>query len=115
MDQPQTQPNQQNHERDLDQAAEQHERQEEEWEAVARAVPTHLSFKPIARAKPIVWAKPTARPGLILRADLTAWIELAWWRIWRFRRGLVRWRPIVALRPTKAPAVRLHPATERYK
>jgi hypothetical protein len=100
-DQPQPEHNQQNYKRELDQAAKQHERQEEEREAVAWAAPAHLPFKPTARAKPTVWACLITRIELPLRADLTAWIELTR----HTRPGLERWWPIVTMRPTKALAV----------
>jgi hypothetical protein len=108
-DQPQAQPNQQNHKRELHQAADQHERQEEERETVRWAAPVTPTFKPMARAN------LTARPILIAWAKLTTWVELALRGTWRFRPGLERRWPIVALRPTKALTVRLHTAAEGHK
>jgi hypothetical protein len=90
---------------------------------MARAAPVHPTFE------------TTTRPGLITRAELAARIELALWANSILRANLAArieltlwakvalhsWpslevlRPIVPLWAIKAPAVRLHTATEGHK
>jgi hypothetical protein len=111
-DQPKAQPNQQNYERDLHQATDQHEWKEEEREAMVwAATPVPPTFKLPAWPSLILRAELPARPSLILRAELPARIELAFWI------GLaLRARPgLISMRPKVAPAVRLHTATEGHK
>jgi hypothetical protein len=88
-----------------------------------RAAPAHPTFKPLARAKLAAWidltlrAKLAARPGLILWANLPTRIELTLWAdlALHSRPGLEVLWPVVALRPIKAPALRLHTATQCHK